>query len=68
MKPNAIRLAELLENGYFLTHEEIAEAAKELRDLYQDASRYRWLNKNTAHLFNCTETNLDKQVDQAMGR
>ena len=67
MKPNAIRLAELLENGYFITHEEMQEAAKEIRELYADAQRYRWLNKNTAHLFHCTQTDLDEQVDRAIG-
>lgn len=66
MKPNAIRLAELLENGYFITHEEMEEAAKELRELFADAQRYRWLKKYTAHLFMCTQDGLDSQMDRAM--
>lgn len=62
------RLLQILDEGAFITSEEMAELAKEVRALKQDAERYRWLNKYTAHLFMVTEKGLDKQMDIAMGK
>lgn len=61
-------LLKILDEGAFVTHEEMAEIAKHVRALQQDAERYRWLNKYTAHLFMCTEKGLDEQMNRAMGR
>jgi hypothetical protein len=62
------QLLKILDEGAFVTHEEMAAIAKEVRALQRDAERYRWLNKYTAHLFMCTEKGLDEQMDRAMGR
>lgn len=62
------KLLEILDEGAFITSEEMAELAKEARSLRQDAERYRWLSKYTAHLFMVTPEGLDKQMDHAMGR
>lgn len=61
-------LLKILDEGAFVTHEEMAKIAKHVRALQQDAERYRWLNKYTAHLFMCTEKGLDEQMNRAMGR
>jgi len=65
---NTDTLLKILDEGAFVTHEEMAEIAREMRALQQDAERFRWLNKYTAHLFMCTENDLEKQMDRAMGR
>jgi hypothetical protein len=62
------KLLQILDEGAFITSEEMAELAKEVRALRQDAERYRWLSKYTAHLFMVTPEGLDKQMDHAMGR
>jgi hypothetical protein len=62
------QLLKILDEGAFVTHEEMAAIAREVRVLQRDAERYRWLNKYTAHLFMCTEKGLDEQMDRAMGR
>ena len=60
------RLLQILDEGAFITSEEMAELAKEVRALQQDAERYRWLTKYTAHLFMCTPEGLDEQMNKAM--
>ena len=65
---NTDKLLKILDEGAFVTHEEMAEIAREMRALQQDAERYRWLNKYTAHLFMVTEKGLDAQMDRAMHR
>jgi hypothetical protein len=65
---NLEQLLKVLDEGAFITSEEMAEIAKEVRALQQDAERYRWLTKYTAHLFMCTEKGLDEQMNYAMGR
>jgi hypothetical protein len=65
---NVETLLQILDEGAFITSEEMAELAKEVRALQQDAERYRWLNKYTAHLFMVTEKGLDEQMNRAMGR
>jgi hypothetical protein len=65
---NLDKLLKILDEGAFVTHEEMADIAKEVRALQRDAERYRWLNKYTAHLFMCTEKGLDEQMDRAMGK
>jgi hypothetical protein len=62
------QLLKILDEGAFVTHEEMAAIAKEVRALQRDAERYRWLNKYTAHLFMVTEKGLDAQMDKAMGK
>jgi len=62
------QLLKILDEGAFVTHEEMAELAKQVRALQQDANRYRWLTKYTAHLFMCTPEGLDAQMDRAMHR
>jgi len=61
-------LLRILDEGAFITSEEMAELAKEVRALQQDAMRYRWLTKYTAHLFMCTPEGLDEQMNRAMNR
>jgi hypothetical protein len=61
-------LLAVLDEGAFVTSEEMAAIAKEVRALREDASRYRWLTKYTSKLFMATEQGLDAQVDKAMGR
>ena len=61
-------LLRILDEGAFITSEEMAELAKEVRALQQDAERYRWITKYTAHLFMCTPEGLDEQMNRAMGR
>jgi hypothetical protein len=65
---NIYQLLKILDEGAFVTHEEMSAIAKEVRALQRDAERYRWLNKYTAHLFMVTEKGLDAQMDVAMGR
>jgi hypothetical protein len=60
------QLLKILDEGAFITSEEMAELAKEVRAIQHDAERYRWLNKYTAHLFMVTEKGLDAQMDKAM--
>ena len=62
------KLLKILDEGAFITSEEMAELAKEVRALRQDAERYRWLSKYTAHLFMVTPEGLNEQMDHAMGR
>ena len=63
---NIDQLLAILYEGAFIKSEEMAELAREVRALKQDAERYRWLNKYTSHLFMCTEKGLDAQMDKAM--
>jgi hypothetical protein len=65
---NLDQLLKILDEGAFITSEEMAELAKEVRALQRDAERYKWLNKYTAHLFMVTEKGLDAQMDVAMGK
>ncbi len=65
---NLDQLLKILDEGAFVTHEEMAAIAKEVRALQRDAERYKWLNKYTAHLFMVTEKGLDEQMDVAMGK
>jgi hypothetical protein len=65
---NLDKLLKILDEGAFVTHEEMAAIAKEVRALQRDAERYRWLNKYTSHLFMVTEKGLDAQMDKAMGK
>jgi hypothetical protein len=60
------RLLEILDEGAFITTEEMAELAREVRAVRSEAERYRWLRKYTAHLFMCTPEQLDEQMDKAM--
>lgn len=60
------QLLKILEEGAFITSEEMAALAKEIRAIQQDAERYRWLSKYTSHLFMVTPEGLDQQMDKAM--
>ena len=62
------KLLKILDEGAFITSEEMAELAKEVRAIQQDAERYEWLRKYTAHLFMVTPEGLDVQMDHAMGK
>jgi len=61
-------LLRILDEGAFITSEEMAELAKEVRALKRDAERYRWLTLYTSKLFMATEQGLDEQMDKAMGK
>jgi hypothetical protein len=50
------------------TFDEQHEIIALIESLERDAERFRWLNKYTAHLFMCTENDLEKQMDRAMHR
>lgn len=63
---NITKLLQILDEGAFITSEEMAELAKEVRKLQRDAERYQWLTKYTAHLFMCTPEGLDEQMNKAM--
>jgi hypothetical protein len=65
---NLDQLLKILDEGAFVTSEEMAAIAKEVRALQRDAERYRWLTKYTAHLFMVTPEGLDEQMNRAMGR
>ena len=65
---NLDQLLNILDEGAFVTSEEMAAIAKEVRALQQDAERYRWLTKYTSKLFMATEQGLDAQMDRAMHR
>jgi hypothetical protein len=65
---NLDTLLKILDEGAFVTSEEMADIARQVRALRQDAERYRWLTKYTAHLFMCTEKGLDEQMNRAMGK
>jgi len=65
---NVDNLLRILDEGAFITSEEMAELAREVRALRMDAERYRWLTKYTSKLFMATEQGLDAQMDKAMGR
>jgi len=65
---NLDTLLKILDEGAFVTSEEMADIARQVRALRQDAERYQWLTKYTAHLFMCTPEGLDEQMNRAMGR
>jgi hypothetical protein len=65
---NLDTLLKILDEGAFVTSEEMAELAREVRALQRDAERYKWLTKYTAHLFMCTPEGLDEQMNRAMGK
>jgi hypothetical protein len=56
----------VLDNGWFITEEEMAQIANIIRALKEDADRYRWLNQVTHQMFMVTEKQLTEQVDRAM--
>ena len=60
------QLMRVLDNGYLMTHEEMAQVANIIRALKEDADRYRWLNRATHQLFMVSERDLNEQVDRAM--
>ena len=60
------QLIRTLENGYFMTHEEMAQVAEIIKELKVDADRYRWLTRYSSQLFMVTDKQLDEQVDRAM--
>jgi hypothetical protein len=60
------QLIRVLENGYLMTHQEMAQVAEIVKALKVDADRYRWLNKYTAQLFMVTDKQLNEQVDKAI--
>lgn len=60
------QLIRVLENGYLMTHQEMAQVAEIVKSLKADADRYRWLNQATHQLFMVTENKLNEQVDRAM--
>jgi hypothetical protein len=57
----------ILQTG-LTTFDEQHEIAALIKDLEQDANRYRWLTKYTAHLFMCKPEGLDEQMNRAMGK
>ena len=60
------QLLRVLDNGYFMTHDEMRQVADIVRALKEDADRYRWLNQATHQLFMVSERDLNEQVDRAM--
>jgi len=58
------QLMRTLENGYFMTHEEMAQVAEIIKELKVDADRYRWLTRYSSQLFMVTDKQLDEQVDK----
>lgn len=60
------QLMRTLENGYFMTQEEMAQVAEIIKVLKVDADRYRWLTRYSSQLFMVTDKQLDEQVDKAM--
>ena len=60
------QLMRVLENGYFMTHDEMKQVAEIIKVLKVDADRYRWLNRSTAQLFMVTDKEMDEQIDKAM--
>ena len=60
------QLLRVLENGYFMTHDEMKQVAEIIKVLKADADRYRWLNRSTAQLFMVTDKEMDEQIDRAM--
>jgi hypothetical protein len=60
------QLIRVLENGYLMTHQEMAQVAEIVKALKVDADRYRWLNQATHQLFMVTDKQLNEQVDRAM--
>ena len=60
------QLLRVLDNGYIMTHEEMAQVADIVRALKADADRYRWLNQATHQLFMVSDRQLNEQVDRAM--
>jgi hypothetical protein len=60
------QLLRVLDNGYLLTHQEMAQVADIIRALKEDADRYRWLNQATHQLFMVSNKQLNEQVDRAM--
>jgi len=65
---NLEQLLKVLDEGAFITHEEMSAIAKEVRALQHDAARYQWLTQHTAHWFHLSEKDLGKQVDILMDK
>lgn len=59
-------LIRVLENGWFMTDEEMKQVAEIVKELKADADRYRWLNRCTAQLFMVTNEQMDSEIDKAM--
>ena len=64
---NVDQALEILRTG-LVTFDEQQDVAKLITELRTDAERYRWLKKYTAHLFMCTDKQLDEQMNRAMHR
>ena len=62
------QLLKILDEGAFITSEEMAELAKEVRAIQRDAERYKWLTTYLGQLFMCSDQNIDSFVDRAMHR
>lgn len=60
------QLLKILDEGAFITSEEMAALAKEVRAIQRDAERYRWLKKYAGQLFMATEIQVDTELDKAM--
>lgn len=60
------RLLGILDEGAFITSEEMTELAKEVRAIRRDAERYRWLKKYAGQLFMASEIQVDTELDKAM--
>lgn len=60
------QLIRVLENGYFMTHNEMRQVAEIVKELKADADRYRWLNRCTAQMFMVTDKQMNDEVDKAM--
>jgi len=52
----------------FVTHQELDDAERYIKQLELDATRYRWLKKYTSQLLMVTEQQTDEQIDTAMGK
>jgi hypothetical protein len=52
----------------FVTHQEVDDAERYIKQLELDATRYRWLKKYTSQLLMVTEQQTDEQIDIARGK
>jgi hypothetical protein len=62
-----MKIIDTLRNA-FVTHQELDDAERYIKQLELDATRYRWLKKYTSQLLMVTEQQTDEQIDIARGK
>jgi len=63
---NISKVLNLIDGGLLAEGEKASDLIREIKEMHQDALRYRWLTKHTSQLLMVTEKQMHNQVDAAM--